>query len=198
VIGVWPVRFAARSDLSRWYARWLSGLVATLLALATTSAAGALSSSTYGYDVTSTAATSTASRGIDSAVRPVSTPSVVSAFNYDDLLDFVATNTAAEEMAGYSGALREAAAGKGNFGIGSATSADADLMGEAWVGSNYTVASDGRTLVSADGLRQYRPPSFKPQLGKFQANFELRWQPSGAWQSNAHLDITDLAVSGTP
>jgi hypothetical protein len=83
VIEVSPVRFMASSDLSRWYARWLSALVATLLVLASTSAAGALPSSTYDYDVTSTTVASTTARGIDPAVRPNSTPSVVSGFNYD-------------------------------------------------------------------------------------------------------------------
>lgn len=64
-------------------------------------------------------------------------------------------------------------------------------MGEAWVGPGYRVASDGKTLVSADGLRQYRPPSFKPSLEKVQANFESRPPGLTQWQSNAHLDIGD-------
>lgn len=61
----------------------------------------------------------------------------------------------------------------------------------AWVGGNATVSSDGRTLVSADGLRQYRPPTFKPRLNTWQANLEERYLPSGAWQSNGHIDILD-------
>ncbi len=66
-------------------------------------------------------------------------------------------------------------------------------MGKAWVRPGYTVASDGKTLVSADKLRQYRPPSYKPNLGKTQANFERRFdgQKTKRWQSNAHLDIVD-------
>ena len=63
--------------------------------------------------------------------------------------------------------------------------------GRAWVGRNYRMASDGKTLLSEDGLRQYRPPSYKPTLEKTQANFEQRWERSGQWQSNGHLDITD-------
>jgi len=59
----------------------------------------------------------------------------------------------------------------------------------AWVGKGYTIASDGKTLVSADGLRQFRPPSFKPKLGIQQANFEWRNVSKGAWQGNGHLDI---------
>jgi RHS repeat-associated protein len=88
------------------------------------------------------------------------------------------------------GILRDAAGGKGNFGLGSASALDSDRLGEAWVGPDYTVASDGNTLVSEDGLRQYRPPSFKPNLGITQSNFEMRFQPSGQWQSNGHLNIT--------
>lgn len=88
-----------------------------------------------------------------------------------------------------SGILREALQGKGNFGLGAASPEMAMRLGEAWVGADYTVASDGTTMVSADGLRQYRPASFKPSLGVTQANFESRVVPSGGWQANGHLDI---------
>jgi len=87
------------------------------------------------------------------------------------------------------GILREAAAGKGNFGLGEATAAEAESAGKSWVGDGATTASDGKTMVSQDGLRQYRPPTFKPNEGKVQANFEGRSQASGQWQSNGHLDI---------
>lgn len=42
-------------------------------------------------------------------------------------------------------------------------------------------------------MRQYRPPTYKPNLGKYQANFEQKipGQKSKKWQSNAHLDIKD-------
>lgn len=53
-------------------------------------------------------------------------------------------------------------------------------------------ASNGKALVSADGLRQWRPPSYKRNLGKWQSNFESRLLPRGQWQGNGHLDITDL------
>ncbi|MGE4336805.1 MAG: RHS repeat domain-containing protein [Pigmentiphaga sp.] len=95
-------------------------------------------------------------------------------------------------LAQMSGMLRAAAAGKGNFGIGSATAKQSDAMGRAWVGKGHTVASDGKTLVSKDGLRQYRPPSEKnsPHASTgVQANFEQRVKPEGRWQSNGHLDI---------
>ena len=95
-------------------------------------------------------------------------------------------------LAKMSGMLRSAAAGKGNLGIGSATAKQSNAMGQAWVGKGHTVASDGKTLVSKDGLRQYRPPSAKnssqAETG-VQANFEQRVKPEGKWQSNAHLDI---------
>jgi len=87
------------------------------------------------------------------------------------------------------GILRGAASGRGNFGLGSATTGDAARLGEAWVGKGYTVGSDGKTLISADGLRQYRPPTYKPNLRRTQANFESRPVPHGAWGSNGHLDI---------
>ncbi len=88
-----------------------------------------------------------------------------------------------------AGILRDAARGKGNFGLGSGTRAEAERLGRAWVGDGAKVASDGKTLISADGLRQFRPPSFKPNLGIEQANFEQRLVPSGQWFGNGHLDI---------
>ena len=91
------------------------------------------------------------------------------------------------------GILRDAAKGKGNFGLGSGSRAEADKLGKAWVGDGYKVASDGKTLVGKDGLRQYRPPSYKGRLGKTQANFEQKFpgQKTKGWQSNGHLNITD-------
>lgn len=87
------------------------------------------------------------------------------------------------------GTLRQAAKTKGNFGMGKATRAEAQVMGEAWVGPGARVASDGKTLISADGLKVYRPPSNKPRLGKEQANFEWRTSPGGPPVGNGHLDI---------
>jgi RHS repeat-associated protein len=99
-----------------------------------------------------------------------------------------------QSWADQSGMLRDAAAGKGNFGLGSATAGQAEELGKAWVGEGYRVAGDGKTLVSADGLRQFRPPTYKPNLGIYQANFEgkVAGQVGKQWFSNGHLDITDL------
>ncbi len=90
-----------------------------------------------------------------------------------------------------SGVVRDAYKGKGNFGLGSSTRSQASEAGRAWVGEGYKTASDGKTMVSADGLRQYRPPSYKLRLGITQANFEQRFVSRGQWQSNGHLDIVD-------
>ena len=88
-----------------------------------------------------------------------------------------------------SGMLRNASKQKGNFGMGSGSRTEAQAMGEAWVGVGYRVASDGKTLVSADGLRVFRPPSYKPKLGKEQANFEWKVADGGQPTGNGHLDI---------
>lgn len=84
---------------------------------------------------------------------------------------------------------------KGNFNIGSATHSQAKELGMTWVGKGYKVASDGRTLVSRDGLKQYRPPSEKPRSNfaktGTQANFEHKPSRNGAWVGNGHLDILD-------
>jgi hypothetical protein len=94
-----------------------------------------------------------------------------------------------QEEAEEFGMLREAAQEKGNFGMGSADAATADRLGEAWVGPGARLATDGKTLVSRDGLRTYRPPSYKPKLGKTQANFERKVMARGRPVANGHLDI---------
>lgn len=87
----------------------------------------------------------------------------------------------------------QTAKGKGNFGIVSATRKEAEAMGKAWIGKGYKVASDGKTLVSAEGMRQLRPPSFKPRLKKTQAKFVRKsdGRSTNSWQDNAHLDISN-------
>ena len=94
-------------------------------------------------------------------------------------------------LAKLSGMLREAAQGKGNFRIGTTTGVEADAIGRAWVDDGYTVVSDGKTLVSLDRLRQYWPPSYKPRLGRYQANLEQRQSGQTQWYLNAHIDIED-------
>ncbi|MBK8151182.1 MAG: hypothetical protein IPK58_24000 [Acidobacteria bacterium] len=88
-----------------------------------------------------------------------------------------------------SGILRNAAVGKGNFGIGAASHSESIQMGRAWVGDGYRIASDGKTLVSADGLRVFRPPTYKPNLGRVQANFESKLTPGAQPYANGHLDV---------
>lgn len=110
-----------------------------------------------------------------------------------------------QQMTRMSGMLRKASSSKGNFRIGTATRAEADAMGKAWVGEGYTVASDGKTLVSSDRLRQYRPPT--PKNSSYattgtQANFEelqslknTSKQGHESWKlkimRNGHLNIKD-------
>ena len=60
-----------------------------------------------------------------------------------------------------------------------------------WVGEGSKPSSDGTAIVSADKLRQYRPPTYKPKLGITQSNFEWRSQPRGPWIGDGHLDIID-------
>ncbi|KZL14860.1 hemagglutinin repeat-containing protein [Pseudovibrio sp. Ad37] len=97
------------------------------------------------------------------------------------------------------GILREASQlEKGNLTLkGTATRTEADELGKAWVGPNYRIASDGKTLVSADGTKTYRPPTPKPnnpysQTG-IQINLEKRELINGKWTitSNAHLDVAN-------
>jgi hypothetical protein len=84
-----------------------------------------------------------------------------------------------------------------DYGLEAPTPLDSESesLGRSWVGDGYRVASDGKTLISKDGMRQFRPPSYKPNLGRYQANFEQRipGQITRQWFSNGHLDIIDLS-----
>lgn len=92
----------------------------------------------------------------------------------------------------FSAMLRDAARGKGNFEVGTATSKEAEALGRAWVGEDATLSKSGKAWVSKDGLRQYRPGSFKPNQGKVQANLEWRPRAEGKFLGNAHIDIVDI------
>jgi YD repeat-containing protein len=83
--------------------------------------------------------------------------------------------------------LQQAARGKGNFGIGSATEKDADALGQAWVGKGAHLSRNGKAWVGENG-RIYRPGTYKPKLGKTQANLE-QVDSNGTVISNAHIDI---------
>ena len=73
--------------------------------------------------------------------------------------------------------------------MGRASAAQADALGEAWVGPGGRLSSDGSARVSQDGLRVYRYPKHKPSLGHAQANFEWKDRPTGRPLGNSHLDI---------
>lgn len=85
--------------------------------------------------------------------------------------------------------LGRAALGRGMFGLGSASPRVATILGRIWVGRGARLMSNGKGWISADRMRQFRLPSFKPKLGKTQANFESRAGTSGKWTENGHLDI---------
>jgi hypothetical protein len=84
---------------------------------------------------------------------------------------------AAERQQQIASMLSNAADMTGYDGMGIATREEAMAMGETWVGPGFRVASDGKTLVSEDALRTFRPPSFKPNRPDvfggpgYQANF---------------------------
>ncbi|OON33527.1 filamentous hemagglutinin [Izhakiella australiensis] len=68
--------------------------------------------------------------------------------------------------------------GKLNYGVGSGTKAEADHLGNIWVGDGARPTKDGTGLMSADGTRVYRFPKGKPNAPALvnptgvQANFE--------------------------
>lgn len=90
-----------------------------------------------------------------------------------------------------SGILRDALKGQGNYSLGVATRAEAQRLGEAFVGPGYRLSSNGKAMISADGLRQYRFPTWKGYWQEYQANFERRLNPRGVFHNNGHLTVTD-------
>ena len=96
------------------------------------------------------------------------------------------------------------------YGIGSGTRAEADQLGQIWVGDGTKLNSKGNGLISADGTRAYRFPSEKPNTPSeynptgTQANFETyeyrnvqdkkgNWskEPKRLRTGDGHLIITD-------
>jgi len=77
---------------------------------------------------------------------------------------------------------------------GRVTGSEANYLGRQWVGKNFRVSrADGRTLLSEDGLRQFRPASPKPNSPYtktgVQANFQSRLVTKGRFTRNIHLDV---------
>nr|WP_231128967.1 hypothetical protein [Proteus hauseri] len=87
--------------------------------------------------------------------------------------------------------------GKVNYGIGTGTRADADKLGQIWVGDGAKSINGGTGLMSADGTRIYRYPAEKKKstyaLTGIQANFEIfKINPTTGDRirvGNGHLDI---------
>lgn len=88
----------------------------------------------------------------------------------------------------------------GNEGLGRASSATAEQIGNAWVGDNWRWSGDGTTKVSiepdgTEGKRIYRPAAFKTNEGVTRANLEYRASglggPIGEPDSNYHIDIDE-------
>jgi hypothetical protein len=98
--------------------------------------------------------------------------------------------------------IENATAAGGLRGVtGAVAEEEALALGERFVGSGYRVTNEGRLLISADGLRQFRMPSVKrginPLTGEsfsrtgVQVNFESRPVPDGRWPNNVHLDVLE-------
>ncbi|WP_442953511.1 hypothetical protein [Paraburkholderia sp. SOS3] len=82
-----------------------------------------------------------------------------------------------------------------NFPIGTGTAAEADTLGQTWVGDGARpINGVPGGLVSADGTRVYRPPTAKPNTPVqyaptgVQANFQQL--ENGVVISNGHLNIS--------
>ncbi|MBA0035795.1 hemagglutinin repeat-containing protein [Pantoea sp. BIGb0393] len=89
--------------------------------------------------------------------------------------------------------------GKLNYGVGAGTQKEATQLGKIWVGDGAIPTTDGKGLVSSDGLRVYRYPDTKPNAPEhlnptgIQANFETyKINPSTGERvriGNGHMSI---------
>jgi hypothetical protein len=177
----------------RWVLSFLAAIVAVLaiIGLAATtpsaSAAGVAGTRVGASDVPATVAVGPPERiGAGQRLREAAPRVVV----------VVATGVAAkaagegaDDWPIISGIVRDAGKSKGNFGLGEGTLSQANRAGESWVGEGAHWSSGGKALISRDGLRQWRPPTYKPNWDNYQSNFQWRWEPSGEWQGNGHLTV---------
>ena len=95
------------------------------------------------------------------------------------------------------GLLREASSsrelGNGNFSLG--TPQQHNLRFLVRLGSALDIGEQAmEKIISADGLRQYRPPAAKPNSDfattGVQANVQGHVSTDTTWASNGHLNIT--------
>jgi len=117
------------------------------------------------------------------------TVGVIEAWNVNNPQD-VRTVEMAGQLRDAADSARLALSDQGpyNFGMGEATYNEAMAMGEAWVGQGYRVTSNGY-FESANGLRMFRPPTYKEKLERTQANFQQRAPTTREWIANGHLEI---------
>jgi hypothetical protein len=93
-------------------------------------------------------------------------------------------------------AVKGSSAASPNFSIGTGTVAEANQLGQTWVGDGARLVGNQTAcpgcLISADGTRIYRPP--QPKTSSFattgiQANF-VQQTSTGTVISNGHLNVT--------
>lgn len=89
--------------------------------------------------------------------------------------------------------LSDAEIGNGNVRLGRASDRDAQVLGSKWVRTGArSIRKQGVGFdveVGADGLRQFRSPSFQPNQRRIQANDDRREEPAGDRRHRGHLNI---------
>jgi RHS repeat-associated protein len=134
-------------------------------------------------------------QGLASALPPI-LPDVGGDVESGGSADSLGGMSVAERIGGF----RDMAKTKGNYGLedlgfpATVDTATANALGAEWVGPNADMSSDQTTsLISSDGLKEYRFPSSKGYSDNQVANFEWRSEPNGNWMSNGHLNILNIA-----
>ena len=94
------------------------------------------------------------------------------------------------EVAGTVGRFAGRVSGRPyNYGLGSLSWDATMAAGRRFLGPGFRSSNRGAAWLSADGLRQFRPPTFKPRQGYSQANFQSRAVPRGEWKTNGHVRV---------
>jgi filamentous hemagglutinin len=105
------------------------------------------------------------------------------------------TNIAAQD-ARLAAAVKGPSTSSPNYSIGTGSASEAEKLGQIWVGEGARpINGVPGGLISADGSRIYRPPTYKPNTPAefnptgIQANFQTRDPITGQSLTNGHLVI---------
>jgi filamentous hemagglutinin len=152
-----------------------------------------------GQDSGSSGGSGDGASGANNGANPITSGGTANAVSGQGLRGQLASenlaNIAAQDPR-LAAAVKGSSTASPNFSIGTGTVAEADQLGQTWVGDGARLVGNQTAcpgcLISADGTRIYRPP--QPKTSSFattgvQANF-VQQTSTGTVISNGHLNVT--------